>query len=246
MDNMNGGPVAIAEIANRLPETIDTVDTVDDAAIIPRQPVTLKTLDLNWHPKLRQAVSIARQWQQRRRNQQEAGEVVNASMILVSGPPNKLLPGQRVTDFTGYGVGKTHIAKSCLWSECYMMDGEPWAPVGSFYEAGRLIENMTLTTPPSAEIRGGILVIDDVGTEGTIPFVAKESQHTEREARFFRIINYCYDRGVSVIITANMTTDKLAAHIGGRAWSRLQEMAPRGFIYDMTGIPDYRRKAGGR
>lgn len=216
------------------------------------QPVTLATLDLSWHPKVQTAVNAAREWQQLRRwqlaenkRQHDANEAItvrpHASLVL-------LATGKDPVRCTGYGCGKTHIAKSVLWSDALVMDGQPLAPTGSFYESGRLITNLDAETLTSAEIKGPILVIDDVGAEPAIPFVKQDekSQAHERAARYYKAVNYCYDQGVSVIITANLTTDQLAAHIGGRAWSRLLEMAPSGLIVDLTGVPDYRRKQGGR
>ncbi len=222
--------------------------------IIQGQPVTLATLDLTWHPKVQTAVNAAREWQKLRRwqvaenkRQRDAGEAItvrpNASLVL-------LATAKDPVNCTGYGCGKTHIAKAALWSDALWLDEQPLAPTGNFYEAARLLANLDGDTLPGSEITGPILVIDDVGTEGTIQYVAKEAQQHERHARYFKAINYAYEhgngQGTSVIITANLTTDQLAAHIGGRAWSRLLEMAPSGLIVDLTGVPDYRRKQGGR
>lgn len=214
------------------------------------EPVTLDTLDLSWHPLVKTAVNAAREWRKLRSNQlkenkrqHEAGEEVtvkpHASLVL-------LATGKDAVKCTGYGCGKTHIAKAVLWSEAFVLDGKPFAPSGNFYEAARLIANLDGETQPSAEISGPILVIDDVGTEGTIPFVGVAAQDNERHARYFKAINYCYDAGISVVITANLKASELAAHIGGRAWSRLLQMAPSGLIVDLTGVPDYRRRQGGR
>ena len=38
----------------------------------------------------------------------------------------------------------------------------------------------------------------------------------------------------------------LARHVGRRAWSRLMQMCPRGYIVSLWSVPDYRRRLGGR
>lgn len=227
--------------------------TPPDTAV---EPVRLDALDLQWHPKVATAVSAARAWQQRRRAQIAAGETPNASLVLLAtgrgDDPN----------VTGYGCGKTHIARACLWTIIRHIDDEPMGPVGKLFVAESLLHNLNGETRVTDEIGFDcqwvdrefvrrptpILVIDDVGTEGVIPFVKQDpvTQAAERHARYFKALNYCYEAGVSVIITANLTVPGLADHIGGRAWSRLQEMAPAGFIVDLSGVPDYRRKLGGR
>ena len=94
------------------------------------------------------------------------------------------------------------------------------------------------------------MLIDDVGTEGALEFVAERRQEAEMHARYFKAIDYCYQQGIGVLMTSNLPLTGngkvLADHIGGRAWSRLLEMAPAGLMVDMSGVPDYRRKAGGR
>ena len=127
------------------------------------------------------------------------------------------------------------------------------APVGAFFEAnrlileldanerGRYIETMLRNRP--------LVVIDDVGNKGTeqeIPHVSASRQVSERQARYYSVINHCYENGIGVVITSNMTFGELRDHIGGRAYSRLTEMAPKGQWVDMTGVPDYRLKKGGR
>lgn len=229
----------ISEITKKYSENGCLPDLPAAEPKIPRRR-TLAELDTSVHPRMKRAVDMARSWQRRRREQP------NASLVLVAagvtGPDGKpdLLR-------TGYGCGKTHIALACLWSVCYMLDDEPVAPAGKFFLAEQLVANLAADTPPAAELGNApIVVIDDVGAEGTIPYVAKESQDHERHARYFKAVNHCYERGVSVIITGNLRMDDLAYHIGGRAWSRLLQMAPRGYMLDMTGVPDWRRREGGR
>lgn len=211
-----------------------------------RQRPLLSELDITHHPKVAQAVQTARDWYLLRQQQKTTKQPVRASMVLLATQVNKK-DGTTDLDRTGYGCGKTHIARACLWTECLVMDGEPIAPIGKFFLAMDIIGRLDGETPAAVEIAPApIIVLDDVGTEGAIQFVGKELQVSERHARYFKIFDYCYQAGVSVVVTANLTIDGLMATIGGRAYSRLLQMAPSGFILDMTGVPDYRRKAGGR
>lgn len=91
-----------------------------------------------------------------------------------------------------------------------------------------------------------MIVIDDVGAEQTLPFVGKDDQEAEKQARYFRVIDYCYGRGISVIMTSNLKPPQLAELLGGRCWDRLSEMAPRGFVIDLSGVPSWRRAQSGR
>lgn len=90
------------------------------------------------------------------------------------------------------------------------------------------------------------MVIDDVGAEGVLEFVGKEHQVVERQARYFRFIDHCYANDIPGVITTNLPLAELAAHLGRRAWDRLMQMAPAGQMVDMSGVPSWRVKAGGR
>lgn len=208
----------------------------------------LSDLDTSHHPMLAVAVQKAKEWQIRRAEQAERGDPTNASLVLVASQ-STLPDGRPDPARPGTGCGKTHIAKSILWSICHLLQdtGEVVGYLGQFYEAGRLIEELDTEGDVANALRGRpILVIDDIGTEGNIEFIAATRQASERQARYYRVINYCYEYGVSVIITSNLTFPELAEHLGKRVMSRLQEMAPTGFMLDLTGVPDYRRRVSGR
>jgi len=207
---------------------------------------TLDQLDRSHHPLVGKAVAAAKDWQVRRRSQAQAGETPNASLVLVA--DKFLVKGKADLNRTGYGCGKTHIAKAVLWSMCYMRDdGEPVAPVGQFFTSGEVIRDLDDdSSVRTALLNRPIVVIDDVGAEGELEFIKGERQDKEVQVRYFRVINFCYEHGVSVVITANMSLDQLGEYVGGRCWSRLLEMAPTGFMVDMTGVPDYRRLVSGR
>lgn len=182
------------------------------------------------------AVEMVYAWRDRKRDGYE-----DASMILV-GP---------------YGTGKTHIARAVLWSIAYTTeDGQAVAPAGRFFIASDL---MMMLSPTQGEFGGSvvarpsefignapIVVIDDVGSEQSIPFVKADDQKMEIQARYFRVIDYCYQWKISMVITSNLSVTQLQAHLGGRNWDRLQEMAPKGFIYDLTGVKSWRAMASGR
>lgn len=232
---------------------------------------TLSQLDETHHPLVRDAIAAARQWQETRWQQVKAYrerwnippdavldyyEPATSSLVLVATQATTTKSGRTIKDETrtGYGCGKTHIARAVLWSIFVSKeDGTPMAPVGAFFEAnrlileldanerGRYIETMLRNRP--------LVVIDDVGNKGTeqeIPHVSAPRQVSERQARYYSVINHCYENGIGVVITSNMTFGELRDHIGGRAYSRLTEMAPKGQWVDMTGVPDYRLKKGGR
>lgn len=212
--------------------------------------VTLSQLDINHHPLVKTAITAARSWVERKKTYPAA------SLILVASPV--MINGRADINRTGYGCGKTHIARAIMWAQ-YIADedGTPVAPCGRFFMARDLIELLRENEPAELipqthrvgdSTYGGshAVIIDDVGTEGVLQYISKEAQQHELWARYFEVVNYCYTAGISVVITANATLDDLALHLGGRCWSRLLEMAPKGFVIDMTGVPDYRRQTSGR
>jgi len=215
--------------------------------------VSLDDLDTT-HPLMEYAIKQARAWGRRKADGYE-----DASFVL-SGT---------------YGTGKTHIAKAILWAMRNEVPGHPneCAPSGRFYLANDLlmkmapVDNQWGVSPASIKRVIGwhnlsedptmptynppLIVIDDVGGEMTLSFVGGERQASEIEARYFRIINFCYENEISVIITTNLSIEGLqdsqfARHIGGRAFDRLQEMAPAGFMVGLKGVPSWRQKQGGR
>jgi asparagine synthetase B (glutamine-hydrolysing) len=82
--------------------------------------------------------------------------------------------------------------------------------------------------------------------EQRLPFITGNDQDGEIAARYYRVIDYCYSKNISVIITCNTSLKELARIIGGRAWDRLQQMAPRGFMMDLAGVPSWRQMQSGR
>lgn len=210
-----------------------------------KTPTRVRIGDLKTNHNLRvaDAVHAAHEWKARYKD-----GYMDASLVL-SGP---------------YGTGKTHIAKSILWSIVDVPDGHSDAavPAGKFYLANDLLlllapmQNKTtgvVDAPRPSSIIGTapIVVIDDIGGQQVFQYISKDDQEHERHARYFRFIDYCYTAMVCVIITTNLSIEGLqdsqfARHIGGRAFDRLSEMAPKGFMIGLDGVPSWRQKVGGR
>jgi DNA replication protein DnaC len=219
-------------------------DVIDETKIrrSVAEKMTLDTLDLS-HPRVTEAVQAARAWARRKQDGQ-----IDASLIII-GP---------------YGTGKTHIAKAILWSMTQLAVDQGGnvipgtdAPTGQFFLANALIQSLDADTRPSHLIPIGnpnkqvpgvpIVVIDDVGSEQQIEYAGgEERQAIERQYRYFKVVEHCYTFGISLVITSNLDLKALAERVGGRSWSRLQEMAPPGFIVDLSGAPDYRKVRSGR
>jgi predicted ATPase len=162
--------------------------------------------------------------------------------------------------FTGYGNGKTTIAQALFYS-CGIFTVHETVAGNELriYKAGKMLSarewlmQTTNTESTLAEFlcsdgmtRTQVVVIDDVGREGALPFIRGTEQPKELQARYFDLINHCYQRQISVIITSNFRFDALARYLGGATWSRLMEMVPDGYMVDITGVRDYRPIAGGR
>lgn len=216
----------------------------DSGAIHEMRRVRLTDLDATVHPLVKTAVDAARRWAERYK-----GDEDKAPSLVLAGPP---------------GVGKTHIARSIWWavSQAAVDDrGHKIAgserPLGRFLTAADLMAELDpqrrdtfQEAIPVSLVLGSapLIVIDDVGAEGVLPFVSQqgEYQDRERQARYFRLIDFCYGSDIPVIITTNLTIPQLAAHVGPRVWDRLNQMAPAGQMVSMFGVPSWRVKAGGR
>ena len=196
---------------------------------------TLSELDTS-HPTIKAAVDMCHAWVQRKRDGHQ-----DASIVLL-GP---------------VGTGKTHIAKALLWSMAYTLeDGTAVGFSGRFFVAADLMMLMqpgrndygTTEIPRPVNFIGSvpIVVIDDVGTEQTLPFIKAEEQATEIQARYFRVIDYCYSWQISLVITSNLSMSQLARILGPRSWDRLGQMAPLGFMMDLTSVPSWRLTRSGR
>jgi DNA replication protein DnaC len=237
-------PRPISQLVNGAQTAPPTANEIDrqPAHARPGERVRLDQLDTG-HPRIAAAVQMARDWGKRK--QEGFSE---ASLVLCG----------------SNGCGKTHIAMSVLWAMCYTLDdGTAVSPVGRYFLSNDLLS--ALGSAPNeygysqmvrvTDVIGNapVVVIDDIGSEQQIPFIGKEPelQTAEREARLFRVIDYCYIYKISLVLVSNKPLADLKKILGPRSWSRLQEMAPAGFMMELweadgRDLPDWRVKAGGR
>lgn len=208
---------------------------------MPFERVTLDTIDINHHPKVAEAVDQARHWMRRK----YIDKIEYASLILIAEPTYN----SGKVKITGRGVGKTHIAKACLHLECYTTsDGVPVAPIGMFFIANNIIRALQQDVPLRRLLQDAkVIVVDQVGAEQRIPYIPNGKHAQEMHNRWARLVDYCYTKGISLILTANLTKLGLMRHIGLDASDRLGEMAPKPLgTIDLTGVPTYRPKLGGK
>lgn len=166
------------------------------------------------------------------------------------------------------GVGKTTIAENLMqaFREAVVpvdADGrndlgiEPTVVLnGRLLEATRLIGLLGDNTPLDGAFgRAQVVVIDDAGEED-IPFTSERehANHTSfrrvRQKRYGRFLDYCYRHGKHVLVTSMIPllidqggqkaiNPEFVDIFGQKAFSRLYQMA-RGYMCDLSGLPDYR------
>ncbi len=189
--------------------------------------------------KFNRAVSAARQFSVEMQNRP------GLSMILIASS----VPGDARR--SGYGCGKTTLAKIIHHRNMVMQyaPGVPESliitPRGLYLEARQAME---LFSAGDFEPRqtfanfGNLVVLDDVGREGAIKYEKRDmdAQTTEKQSRYYNIIDWCYGQGIGLVITSNLDATKLAQFLHGASWSRLLQMAPERYRVDMTGIQDMR------
>lgn len=150
----------------------------------------------------------------------------------------------------GYGCGKTSLAKIV-----YRLGGGPatlieWTEQGpvtvhpvTFYSEPDLLDDIRRSYGEQGETKiikrcqkSSILILDDLGAG----YVKEDSQRWY-EGIMWRLFDGREFR--KTLITTNLNPAELKLRLGGRCWSRLQEMlgGPDGFV-GMFGVPDYRAK----
>lgn len=232
---------------------------VDDAPaqLSRRARPTLNSLT-ETHPDVGGAIAAVRRWgtafNVARRAMNDTADETPAR------PPSLILSGPN-------GAGKTHIARAIQWSMTDAAtddDGRPiddlCAPSCRWYTAADLLARLgnerdgdgySYSGRPGQLVGSApFVVVDDVAAELTIPYVAYPAQEAERQIRYHLFFDWCNSNGVPVILTTNLTAagpnSELARHVGPRAWSRLMQMCPAGFIVSLWNVPDYRLIASGR
>lgn len=199
----------------------------------PKSPerVTLAQLEPR-NETLTAAIDAARAWSRRLTDHPEA------SLILSS---------------QSKGVGKTHIAKSCWWSQYFTAKGYE-CPSNPFFMADQLSQMLHGADVQRAALRSMIapgrhrfVVIDDLGIEQNLQYVSGENQTRSRQSIWYNVINHCYESKIGLVITTNLEiTKQLPAWVGDAAFDRLMEMAPAGFMIDLSSVSSYRREKSGR
>jgi hypothetical protein len=148
---------------------------------------------------------------------------------------------------TGFGVGKTHLAKAAgyeafseiFWSGDVNSSFINWR--GKFFTSTDIVQEDALSRIGKSKV----VIIDDVGRETSIKFVAAVEQTAERQKRYFGVIDHCYRRKIPIIITSNLGRNEFIEAVGGAAFSRLLEMVRPEFMFNLAGVPDHRAKIGG-
>lgn len=186
--------------------------------------------------KLQSAIDIVARWLQK------APTNLGLSILLIASP----VPDDQ--NRTGYGCGKTMLAKIAYYgfADVSYVAGERqlWVmPKGRFVSSRDLMAKFDEEGAFEFWMKGrGLLVIDDVGREGSLRFERRDPdlQLQEKQDRYYTAINWCYERNISLILTSNMTSRELANFLGGATWSRLLERCPTQYRINLTGVPDMR------
>ncbi len=145
--------------------------------------------------------------------------IVSAVRSYVRDIDKELDAGNGLWLFGPVGTGKTSLAM--LVSEAALAEGRSVA----IYSLPRLLAEIRDTfddDSPGSYVQlldtltaVDLLHIDDVGAEKTSPWVLEQ---------LYSLINTRYEEELAVTITTNLERDELAAQIGERTVSRLEEM----------------------
>lgn len=165
-------------------------------------------------------------------------------------PPSMIISSVPSTESGGYGCGKTSLATFIHHNNCaaYGNDvdgGVITKPLGTFISAYHLIsqfDEKDFKVIDFLSTIGNLLVIDDLGREGTLKFESRDraSQMAGVHTRYSTIINHCYRSRIPIVITTNLSGSQMEELIGGDGRSRLRQMVPPEYRINMSGIPDYR------
>lgn len=218
---------------NVVEEVIKPLTTEQQAIVIKRSGFPLLSEILITNEKLKTAIEIVRSWAKDQRDEQSRNSVLLSS------------PATATT--SGYGVGKTTIARA-IGFIAYGHITNGGTPILS--RAGMTGVFHTEQTAMKAVRDGqypskGVTIIDDIGRGGNLEFISKEDQIAERQHRYFLLIDHCYRHNRPMIMTTNFNKVQFIDCIGHASWSRLTEMIGPNRIINLSGLPDYREKIGG-
>jgi DNA replication protein DnaC len=234
------------------------VEDEDAPAVMSRRArPTLAGLQMT-HPDLTVVIARVRAW----------GQAVNAARHAMNDPADETLARPPSLILTGpNGTGKTHLARVIQWGmvdAALDEDGRPLddlvAPSCRWFAAADLLARLgnerdgdgySYAGRPGQMVGSApFVIVDDVAAELTIPYVAYQAQESERQIRYHLFFDWCAENRVPVVLTTNLAAagpdSDLARHVGPRAWSRLMQMCPAGYILSLWNVPDYRLIAGGR
>jgi DNA replication protein DnaC len=150
----------------------------------------------------------------------------------------------------GYGCGKTSLAKIVYrlgGGAATLIEWTEQGPVQfypvTFYSEPDLLDDIRRSYGEAGETKiikrcqkSDILILDDLGAG-----YVKEESRRWYEGIMWRLFDGREFR--KTLVTTNLDPAELKLWLGGRCWSRLQEMlgGPDGFI-GMFGVPDYRTR----
>lgn len=202
-------------------------------------------LDEGEAAKLQAAVEAAQRFSR------QIKDTPGVSMLLVAHEPATVNGHIPDFDCTGYGCGKTMIARIVHYANS-QVQYSPAAP-GELYirPRGQYLESrqaMALFDKYDFDLRaafsdfGNLVVIDDVGREGALRWEKRDPafQLQEKRDRYYSLVDFCYGEKISLIMTSNMKSTELAQFLGGAIWSRLLQMAPPEYRLNLTGVRDMR------
>lgn len=130
---------------------------------------------------------------------------------------------------------------------------------GRFLTAKELMDQMALIDGDKVTIHSvvrpsdKIIVIDDVGREGKRKWTSQKDEDQEKTTAqlYYDFFNHCYQRTVngnpvSIFLTSNLLWDEMRTFFNDATLSRINELAPRGHVWEMKGVPEYRIIKSGR
>lgn len=192
-----------------------------------------------------------------------AGWYVNRLQLHQSDPGDEPVPGLVLLSGMvagdpqrpGTGTGKTMLARAIAtrFTRLTWPAGEPLSAANVLLERRvRFVTDYEFQQHANNDEIGALIrphdrliVLDDIGTARP-GFVGAPEVAAVRQYRYLALVNACIARDVGLVITANIAAKDFATFVGAQAWSRIGDMAPKGYIRDLTGVTDFRYRRSGR